>query len=175
MGLSVTDGQEPTDPEYLPDQPLDENDQELLDELRRVLDAVDPVPPGLVERIGFTLTLAHLEMDLAKIVSDSLEPAGARGEERSRTVTFTADSLAVMVTITPMGGGRHRFDGWLAPGGRMHVELRLQQGTTDTHADDDGRFEFNRVPAGLAQFVFHPTEGGEARLLTPVVTPAIEV
>lgn len=168
----MTDGREPQDPQH---QPLDETDLELLAELARVFELVDPVPAGFIERVGFTLTLAHMEMDLAHLVSDSVEAVGARGDERARTVTFTADSLAVMVTITPVGAGRFRLDGWLAPGGRMRIELRLQHGGDSTNADDDGRFEFDAVPPGLAQLVFHPTEGGETRLLTPVVTPAIDV
>jgi hypothetical protein len=154
---------------------LDESDHELLSELARLCELVDPVPAGLADRIGFTLTLAHMEMELARLVRDFQQPAGARGEERARTVTFTAESLSVMVTITPTGTGQFRLDGWLAPGGAMRVELRVQRGGNETRADGDGRFEFDRVPAGLAQLVFHPTEGGEARLLTPVVTPAIEL
>jgi len=171
----VTGGREPEDLEHLAGQQLDETDEELLAELARIYDLVDPAPAGLVERVGFTLTLAHMEMELARIVSDSFEAVGARGEERARTVTFAAESIAVMVTITPVSVGRYRLDGWLAPGGRMRIELRQARGVGATQADDDGRFEFDRVPAGLAQLVFHPTEGGEARLLNPVVTPAIDV
>jgi hypothetical protein len=172
VGFAVTDGPEL---DALASQLLDETDYELIAELARVFDLLDPTPDGLVERVGFTLTLAHMEMELAKLVSDSFEPVGARGEDRARTVTFTAENLTVMVTITPTGTGRYRLDGWLAPGGGMHVELRSERGGTQTHADDDGRFEFDPVPSGLAQLVFHPTEGGEAGLLTPVVTPAIEL
>jgi hypothetical protein len=172
VGLAVSESDEL---KALAGEPLDDTDRELLAELAALFDRVDPVPPGFVERVGFTLTLAHLEMELARLVRDSIEPVGARGEDGARTVTFTAESLTVMVTITRVGTGRFRLDGWLAPGGGMHVELRLERGGNDTHADDDGRFEFDRVPAGLAQLVFHPTEGGEARLLTPVVTPAIEL
>jgi hypothetical protein len=154
---------------------LDGSDLELMAELALVFDRVDPMPAGLVERVGFTLTLAHLDLELARCISDQVRPVGARGEERARTVTFTAENVTVMVTITQVGTGLFRMDGWLAPGGGMHIELRLTRGSNDTHADDDGRFVFARVPAGLAQLVFHPTEGGEARLLTPVVTPAIEL
>lgn len=175
MGFFVIAGGDPEELDSSAAEPLDEADRELLAELSRVLTIVDPVPPGLVERVGFTLTLAHMEMELARFVSDSMEPVGARGEERTRTVTFTAENLTVMVTITPVGTEQYRLDGWLAPGGGMHVELRLERGGNDTHADDDGRFEFDRVPAGLAQLVFHPTEGGEARLPNPVVTPAIDL
>jgi len=171
----VSDGREPDELDSSANHPLDETDQELLAELSRVFALVDPVPDDLVERVGFTLTLAHMDIELARIVSDSVEPVGARGEEGARTVTFIAENLSAMVTITPVSSGRRRLDGWLAPGGGMHVELRLRRGGNATHADDDGRFEFDRVPAELAQLVIHPTEGGEATLPNPVVTPAIEL
>jgi hypothetical protein len=169
----VSDAEEPDELDFEASGLLDETDQELLGELSRLYELIDPVPPGLVDRVGFTLTLAHMEMELARFVSDSVEPVGARSEEGARTLTFSAENLTVMVTITQAGRFRYRMDGWLAPGGGMHVELRLQGASNDTHADDDGRFEFDQVPPGLAQLVFHPTEGAEVRLLTPVVTPAI--
>jgi hypothetical protein len=152
---------------------LDETDQELIAELSRVYQLIDPAPPGLIDRVGFTLTLAHLELELARLVSDSIEPVGARSEEGARTLTFTAENLTVVVTITQVGRCEYRMDGWLAPGGGMRVELRLQDESNDTHASDDGRFEFDQVPPGLAQLVFHPTEGGQGGLLNPVVTPAM--
>jgi hypothetical protein len=177
MECVVTGVPEPDERELaaLASQLLDDTDHELITELARLYDLVDPVPEGLMERVGFTLTLAHMEIELARLVRDYLEPAGVRGEERARTVTFTAESLSVMVTITPTATGQFRLDGWLAPGGAMRVELRKERGSDQTRTDDDGRFEFDHVPAGLAQLVFHPTEGGEARLMTPVVTPAIEL
>jgi hypothetical protein len=173
MGPSVSDADEPDGLDSEADGLLDETDQELLADLARLYELIDPVPPGFVESVGFALALEHMEVELARLVSDSIEPAGTRGEERARTVTFAAENLAAMVTITQVGACRHRMDGWLAPGGGMHVELRFQGASVDTHADTDGRFEFDQVPSGLAQLVFHPTEGGQALLLTPVVTPAI--
>lgn len=168
--MSNTEELDEPDPEA--GELLDGTDQELLAELSRIYELIDPVPPGLVDRVGFTLTLAHLEMELAQLVSDSVEPVGARAEEGARTVTFAAETLTVMLTITQVDQ-RYRMDGWLAPGGRIHVELRRQEASIDTHADDDGRFEFDQLPPGLAQLVFHPTQGGELPLPIPVVTPAI--
>jgi hypothetical protein len=169
----LSDTEEPDELDSEAGELLDETDQELLAELSRLYGLIDPMPPGLVDRVGFTLTLEHMEMELARFVSDSVEPVGARSEESARTLTFATEDLTVMVTITQAGRGQYRLDGWLAPGGGMHVELRLQGRTNDTHANDNGRFEFDQVPPGVAQLVFHPTEGGEVRLLNPVATPAI--
>jgi hypothetical protein len=156
-------------------QLLDHGDAALLAELARIYDRIDPVPEGLVERIGFTLTLADLEIELARLTSETREPVGARGEEKARTVTFSSESLTTMVTITPQDRGHFRIDGWLAPGASLAVELRTDHGSLRTTSDDDGRFEFIQVRRGLVQLVSHPTNGSEVDLGSPVVTPAMEL
>jgi hypothetical protein len=156
-------------------QLLDHADVALLAALARVYEQLDPVPNGLVERIGFMLTLADLEIELARLTSETREPVGARGEERARTVTFSSESLTTMVTITPQDQGQFRIDGWLAPGAALAVELRTDRGSLRTTADVDGRFEFIEVRRGLVQFVIHPTDGCDIRLGSPVVTPAMEL
>lgn len=160
-------------------QSLDEVDLDLLAQLSELYQVLDPVPAGLVDRIGFALTLVELEAELASIQSESAPLVGARGEERARTVTFSSDSLTVMVTITPSGRGEFRLDGWLAPAAALQAELRCarEDGRTSvrTTADVDGRFEFDTVPEGLIQLVFHPTAGVDLDLRSPVVTPAVEL
>ena len=156
-------------------QLLDHADAALLAELARIYEQIDPVPEGLVERIGFTLTLADLEIELARLTSETREPVGARGEERARTVTFSSESLTTMVTITPQDRGQFRIDGWLAPGAALAVELRTDHGSLRTTSDLDGRFEFVEVRRGLVQLVIHPTDGSEIELGSPVVTPAVEL
>lgn len=156
-------------------QLLDDEDARLLAEIARLYELVDPMPADLVERIGFTLTFADMEMELARLVAESRVPVGARGEERARTVTFSSDSLTVMVTITPVSQSRCRIDGWIAPSAAIMVELRTDRGSQDVVADVDGRFEFAGVPCGLVQLVFHPTPDSEVQLRSPVVTPAVQV
>jgi hypothetical protein len=154
---------------------LDADDDGILAELARIYDQLDPVPDGLVERIGFTLTLADLEIELARLSAETREPVGARGEERVRTVTFSSDSLTAMVTVTPRDAGLYRIDGWLAPGAALRVELRTDHGSLFTDADADGRFDFDALRGGLVQLVVHPTDGCGVRLTAPVVTPAMEL
>lgn len=154
---------------------LDDEDDRLLAEIARLYENVDPMPADLIDRIGFMLTLADMEIELARLIVESRVPVGARGEERARTVTFSSDSLTVMVTITPTTDAQCRIDGWIAPGAAIRVELRSDRGSHDVIADVDGRFDFADVPSGLVQLVFHPTPDIEVQLRSPVVTPAVQV
>ncbi|HEY3261585.1 MAG TPA: hypothetical protein VGJ95_15180 [Pseudonocardiaceae bacterium] len=171
----MTDNDARSREDQLAAQLFDQTDAELLAELARIYEQIDPVPEGLVERIGFTLTLADLEIELARLINETREPIGARGEERARTVTFSSESLTTMVTITPQDIGQFRIDGWLAPGAALAVELRTDRGSLRTTADLDGRFEFIEVRGGLVQLVIHPTAGSDLQLASPVVTPAMEL
>lgn len=164
---------EPDDPglDALAAEPLDSTDLALLASLRTLYDEHDPVPPGLVERIEFRLTLDALEAEVATLTQLDLAGAGARATpEAVQAVTFTSDSLTTMVTITPLEPGSVRVDGWATPGAGVRVELRRDDGRTETVADEDGRFVFERVPAGMARFALHlPAASGGATVLTPAL------
>jgi hypothetical protein len=136
-------------------------------------DFVDPVPNGLVERIQFGITLDALHAEIAELQHSS-DLAGVRSEEatEAQTVTFTSASVTTMVTITPTSADRTRIDGWLVPGGGVSIELRAVDGSHHAAADPDGRFVFDDVPRGLAQFVLRPPKGSTQ---SAVVTPSIEI
>ncbi|SDT23505.1 hypothetical protein SAMN04488543_3394 [Friedmanniella luteola] len=152
-------------------QPVDATDLAVLDALRGLLERVDPVPDGLVERIEFELTLDALQAEVATLTQVDLVGAGARtATEAVRTITFTSESVTTMVTLTPQEAGAVRVDGWAAPGAGVRVELLHAGGTLETRADEDGRFVFERVPVGLAKFVLHvPVGDGVATVLSPAV------
>jgi hypothetical protein len=157
------------------DQPLDEIDDAILDELAVVDTLVDPPPADLDERVRFAIALRDVDAEVARLSEDRLVPSGARDTERTRTITFDSENLTVMVTVVIRPDGRRRLDGWLAPAGPLRVELRTaggraagQQRTRVVTADDNGRFVLDDVRPGLAQLVVHPTEPG----LT-VVTPSV--
>jgi hypothetical protein len=164
---------EPHDPvlDALAEEPIDGTDLALLDSLRAFYDEHDPVPAGLVERIEFGLTLDALEAEVATLTQLDLASAGARSTpEAVRAVTFTSDSLTTMVTITPLEPGSVRVDGWATPGAGVRVELLRDDGRSETVADEDGRYVFERVPAGLARFALHlPAADGGATVLTPAL------
>jgi hypothetical protein len=149
-------------------------DDALLAAIRAMYDRLDPPPPDLTERVRFALSLENLEVELLRMEQELLAGAGARGEERARTVTFSSQSLAVMVTLAEDAGGT-RIDGWIAGGGGLRVELRRPGSARRAHADEEGRFVFEAVAAGIVQLVFTPMPGAALDLQVPVVTPAIEI
>ncbi len=155
---------------------IDAEDLRAIATLRRVYEVGDPVPPSLLDRVKFAITLDDLEADVARLQRASFpELASTRGDEglRAQTVTFTSETLTTMVTITSLVEGGVRMDGWATPGAFLDVELRIGEVTRHTTADEDGRFVFEQVDRGLAQLVLRQTgpDAGDH----PVITPAIEL
>lgn len=154
-------------------EPIDDLDVATLRDVSRLYGTLDPVPGGLVERIKFGLTLDALHAEIAELQRSS-DLVGVRSEATGdvQTVTFTSGSLTTMITIAPTSGDRVRIDGWVAPGAGVAIELRGVEGSRHTVADGDGRFVFDDVAKGLAQFVLRTSTEPDAR---PVVTPSIEI
>ena len=150
---------------------IDELDVRTLRGIAAMYAELDPVPPGLIERLQFGITLEALDAEIASLQRMDVL-AGARGSsDEVQTVTFTSTNLTTMVTISPSGHERVRIDGWAAPGGGVSVELTVAGQQLKVVADSDGRFVFEDVPRGLAQFVLRNPTGVSA----PVVTPALEI
>jgi hypothetical protein len=150
-------------------------DAELLDRLQEMWLAADPVPEGLVERVTFAIGLDDLDVEMLRLTEEVLVPAGARGAEHVRTITFGGDSITVMVTVSQEGHDGFRLDGWLAPAAALSIELRRSEESVSTSSDEDGRFVFDNVPPGLAQLVLHPTRGAAVELRQDVVAPAVQL
>jgi hypothetical protein len=149
------------------EESLDETDFRLLDEIREMFQAADPMPADLPERIRFSLALRDLDVEVARLVDQ--EAVAARGAEQSRTITFDSDSLTIMIRIDANRDGTARVDGWLAPPQRRELEMKTTADPLSVASDDQGRFVFPSVPRGTAQLVVRPAEQ-EGR---SVVTPAL--
>ncbi|GAA0496666.1 hypothetical protein Ade02nite_55400 [Paractinoplanes deccanensis] len=141
---------------------FDDLDREILARIARF----DPPPSDLDDRVLFALALDAIDIEVARLAE--LTGAGARASERTRTITFEADSRTVMITVIERPDNLVRIDGWLAPGAALPVELRFPEPAPARRvtADQTGRFVFDEVPHGLAQLLVHPTTG-TARVVTP--------
>jgi hypothetical protein len=156
-------------------EPLDSTDQAILDQVRTLHSFLDPPPADLNERVQFAIALENIDVEVARLVEDVLVGSGARGGERTRTITFDGDSRSIIVTMADTPDGNVRLDGWLAPAARLRVELRLAGATPDAPAtseivvsDDSGRFVFDGVAHGLAMLLVHPIDDSDGtRLVTP--------
>lgn len=174
--MSTTDRGPGIDRErLLAEAELDQADAAILDAVHALFDDVDPVPDGLVERIQFELTLDALHAEVATLTMLDLTTSGARGTttEAARTITFTAESLTTMVTITAQPDGRVRVDGWAAPGAGLLVEVLHAEGSLRAYADEDGRFVLEQVPPGLARFALHTLDA--TGVTHTVMSPTIEL
>jgi hypothetical protein len=158
-------------------QMLDDADETLLRAIAALYAEADPVPEGLIERIQFEITLDALHAEVATLTQLDLAGSGARSAsattEAVRTITFTAEAVTTLVTISPEPDGSVRVDGWAVPGAGLGVEVLLTDGSRRTRADDDGRFVLDGLPTGLAKFVLH-TEDAAGDPYT-VVSPTIEL
>ena len=157
------------------DRPIDGSDVALLTELARLYETADPVPDGLIERLSFTLALDELYAEVAAMTRVAPDLAGVRSETgvRTETMTFSAECLTVMVTVSRTGPDRVRLDGWVAPAAPLPVRLRMQAARLETVADVGGRFSFADLPTGFVQLAFgagHAEETGQV-----VVTPSFEL
>lgn len=157
------------------DQPIDGTDVAILGEIATLYDTVDPVPADLIERLRFSVALDEVFTEVADMTRTSVELTGARSETgvRTETMTFSAECLTVMVTVTRMGPDRVRLDGWVAPAAPLPVRLRTAAGRIRTMADADGRFSFEDLPTGYVQLAFGA--GGADDTGQVVVTPSFEL
>jgi len=157
----------------LADGLIDEVDAQVLRRVRGVLEEVDPVPVGLVERSLFAMTLAALDAEVMSLQELGSFEGALRSEGGSavaaRTVTFTASALSMMITLS-LDDGAVRVDGWVSPPRELAVELRRAGSEPRTAvADDGGRFAFPRVERGLVGFVLHDVGSDSATLTTPII------
>ncbi|MFC6085894.1 hypothetical protein [Sphaerisporangium aureirubrum] len=149
--------------------PLDLDDSHLLDEIRRLYTAADPVPPGLAALSRFAMDPHPGDVHLLRPRNEPALPAAVRATGDLRTVTFETPDLTIVVTIAVLDDTTARLDGWTAPATPHHLTLRTSSTTLTTATDPLGRFLFERTPRGPAQLTVH--RPGEE---TPVaVSPAL--
>jgi hypothetical protein len=128
------------------------DDDILLDELRRVLADIDPVPAPVRLAARAAIEWRTIDAELAALVSDSIvdEPALAmRGTAEPRMLTFETPELTIELEAEPAGPNGVRIVGQLVPPQPAQIAVRHGDDVIATRADERGRFVADGVGAGL--------------------------
>jgi hypothetical protein len=142
-------------------------EDEMMGHVARLVNELDPPPPGLVERAQFAIAIDDIDFEVSRW-ADVPELAGVRGGMPG-TITFFVGDLTVMVNVTRTGE-RQRIDGWLVPAGEHGVEVRVaDHGSTETTADEGGRFVLTEVPRGTTQILVRMKAERPRTVVTPTV------
>jgi hypothetical protein len=145
-------------------------DDELMTQVARLVNELDPMPAGLVERAQFAVAIDDIDdidLEVAQW-ADNRTLAGVRGSLPG-TITFFVGDLTVMVNVTRTGE-RQRIDGWLVPAGAHGVEVRVaEHGSSTTTADEGGRFVLTEVPRGTTQLLVRMHAEQSRTVVTPTV------
>jgi hypothetical protein len=142
-------------------------DDAMMAKVAQLVDRLDPPPPGLIERAQFAIAIDDIDVEAARWADDR-PLAGVRGGAPG-TITFFVGDLTVMVNVTRTGE-RQRIDGWLVPAGEHGVEVRVaDHGSTETTADEGGRFVLTEVPRGTTQILVRMNADRPRTVVTPTV------
>lgn len=157
------------------DDIIDIGDEQLLDEIAAMWDAVDPVPPDLGDDVRVALTVQALEAEIAELVStptlalradDPLDDPDANVVD---TITFSSGAVSLAISIDGADDETVTIDGWITAGGAS-VELHIGGTVRHVQADEFGRFVMTDVPRRRAWFVARRGDDHP-----PIVTPVIEL
>ena len=125
---------------------------ELLHELRRAFELLDPPPPALFEAARAAFAFRDPDASLAELTREAT-PAAAGLRGSSRLLTFTGDDVTVELQVSPAGGVRV-LTGRLSPARPATLCVRHSRGETRTHVDESGHFVAGDVPPGQVMLHF---------------------
>lgn len=145
-------------------------DDTMLAELRRVLDAIDPIPQAVQLAARAAIEWRTIDAELAALVHDSSvdEPAFAvRGAATApRCLSFEAGELTIEVEAEPCDDDSLRIVGQLVPPQAAQVAVLHGDELIATRADERGRFVAAGVaPGRLSLRCRLDAEAGEGRLV----------
>lgn len=135
------------------------NDDQLLNELGRALEAGDSLPEAVVTSAKESYTWRSIDSELAELVFDSSvdELIGVRGAETTRQVTFRAPGVEIEVMV--VAEHARRVVGQLVPPQQATIELRSGENVREQGSDSLGRFSFDDVEPGLFQIAVSTADG----------------
>ncbi|MCW2621290.1 MAG: hypothetical protein JWL64_892 [Frankiales bacterium] len=118
----------------------------LLSMLVTLAEKRDPVPPSVVTAAQQAYGLRTVDAELADLVADSLDSAGAvRGPATVRLLSYESPGVTIEVEVTQQGSARHVL-GEVAGAEAVVVETGL--GTVSVPLDDAGRFSLGGLSRG---------------------------
>ncbi len=145
------------------------DDDLLLEELRRVFAAIDPIPEPVQIAARAAIEWRTIDAELAALVSDSIvdEPVLAvRGTAEPRMLTFEAPDLTIELEAELAGDDTLRLVGQIVPPQAAHIAVHHGEELLATQADDRGRFVAGGVQAGPVSLRCRlGGETGEGRLV----------
>ena len=148
---------------------MNESDDELEAELRRLAADREPVPATLIQAALDAFGWRDIDAELAELVYDSLIDADAaslvRGPSDQRLVSFAVGGITIDVEVTSAGPGRSVM-GQIAPPQRATVDIRYPQDTVTIETDELGRFESGPLPPGPASLRLRPPGGEGPAIVT---------
>ena len=143
---------------------MQESDNELEAELRRLAADKEPVPAELVQAALDAFGWRDIDAELAELIYDSLADADeaslVRGSPGQRLVSFAVGGMTIDVEVTGAGPGRSVL-GQIAPPQRARVDIRGPQDTVTVEADELGRFRSGPISPGPASLRLRPPPGGD--------------
>jgi hypothetical protein len=139
-----------------PDADPTPEDEELLAELRNLVGRADPVPPDLTAVAMSLLAWRDPDAQLAELVADSRDMAGAVRGDTAVVLDFRAGDVQIVVQLSPDGEGLHRLVGQVEPATAGTVRVRRATGQSDVVVDELGRFVADRLVAGPISLRWNP-------------------
>ena len=149
----------------------DEDDARLFARLRSLWGEVDPVPAGLIDRMGAAVAADGLNREYALLTLVEGQLGAVRGETDALTLQFSDGSTSILHHVTTTASGRRRIDGWVDTAAAEIVLLQGERERRTTPAET-GRVVFDEVPSGLSRVRLTATVGDETRTLE---TPQFEL
>lgn len=156
------------------------DDATLLAAIARLWQHVDPPPVDLADGVLAAIAAEDLEFELLTLVEGADGLAGVRHaapedleETGSWSLEYEGPDFHVYVRLSRVEG-RRRLDGWVVPAVPVTVVLRTEgrEATTQTAADEFGRFEFPEAPSGVTRLGFtSPGTTGADAPGRPRITP----
>lgn len=138
----------------------EEEDDLLMDRLRRIAAEIDPPPEHVVEAARAALGTRRLDEELAELVMDSelVETGRVRsGAAQVRLLSFESAAVSVELQVEESAAGRSVRG--LVAGATGDVVLETLHQRVSVLLNEDGWFTIDAAPAGIVRFRLRSTAG----------------